>query len=83
MTTKEFMAHGYTHISNTGGIEIMFNRSQDAVYYRFVYGQDEEPEILEAEIQYDDEGDPYFMHGEVKYELNLFMRADRNRYPNY
>jgi hypothetical protein len=78
MTNKEFMSHGYTHISNTGGIEIMFNKMQDAVYYRFVPDPDEE--IFEAEILYDENDEPYFKHGEVEYHLNTFMRATDNNF---
>lgn len=76
MTPEEFKAHGAKHLTNTGGIEIMFNESQDGVYYRYVYGQDlsKEP-IYEAEIQHDAEGEPYFMnhHQEADY-LSEYLR---------
>lgn len=82
ITNKEFIAHGYHCVSNAGGIEIMFTRGQDGVYYRWVYGQDEPPEIFEAEIQYDQDGEPYFMHqyedSKQVYYLNEFMRATGN-----
>jgi hypothetical protein len=80
MTYNEFKAHASTHISNTGGIEIMIHPSGDGLYYRFVPDRDEE--VFEAEIQYkDDEDDPnntiaYFMHGECEYRLDEFMRHD-------
>jgi hypothetical protein len=40
MTYTEFKPHAFITISNHGGIEIMLNRSNDGVYYRFSYGQD-------------------------------------------
>ena len=76
MTNLDFTPHAFITISNTGGLEIMLNRSNDKVYYRFSYGQDniENEEIFESEIFYgykdDDENEedenveslPYFIH---------------------
>jgi len=62
-------------ICNHGGIEIMFNHSNDGVYYRFNYGQDmEHEEIYEAEIEHE-EGGAYFTHGSTQYDLKEFMRV--------
>ena len=81
MNHKDFKADGVIGISNTGGVEVMINESQDGVYYRFLYGGDEEPEIFEAEIIYEpDEDDPAgdfipgFMHGEIFYPLTKCVR---------
>lgn len=64
MTAQDFTIHARFALTNTGGIEIMINTSQDGVYYRFNYGQADlqGEEIFEAEIQYDQEGHPYFIH---------------------
>ena len=54
MTTKEFTPHAFITLSNSGGIEIMLNRSNDGVYYRFNYGQNLDNEfIYDAEIEYE------------------------------
>lgn len=85
MTHTEFKPHAFIALSNHGGIEIMLNRSNDGVYYRFNYGQDnlDQEEIFEAEIDYfdlDENGniiDPVagFRHnGEDIYFLNEAMR---------
>lgn len=64
MTNAEFKPHAYITESNSGGIEIMLNRSNDGLYYRWNYGQNDlvNTEIFEAEIQYDQEGEAYFIH---------------------
>lgn len=89
MTHTEFTPHAYITLSNSGSIEIMFNRSNDGAYYRFNYGQDnlENEEIFEAEILYsvseheEDDCLPYFEHnyndnGSVSYFLNEAMRIN-------
>jgi len=73
MEKHEFKAQAYLSISNTGGIEIMV--SNETVYYRYSYGNDDE-EILESNLEYDGEDcRPYFKHtdGEV-YWIDEFMR---------
>lgn len=86
MKYKEFTPHAYITLSNMGGIEIMLNRSNDGVYYRFNYGQDnlQAEEIFEAEIttlfgEDDEEGNAGFYHGEdetIFYPLNEAMRIN-------
>jgi hypothetical protein len=86
MNSKEFTAQAYEPISNVGGLEIMLNRSNDGVFYRFNYGQDiENEEIFEAEIEYGQEDDEdnnseeiraFFRHGETKYFLDRFMKTN-------
>lgn len=71
LNPADFKAHGYTHVSNTGGIEVMIDLRNDGVYYRFV--PDSDNEIFEAEIEYNEDGEAFFMHGEVEYMLNEFM----------
>jgi hypothetical protein len=69
-------AEAYKTLTNSGGIEIALNRSQDGVYYWFNNaGVRDEPK--EAEIQYDQEGDPYFMTegGRVEY-LSEYLRTN-------
>ena len=88
MTNKDFTPHAFITVSNTGGIEVMLNRSCDGVFYRFNYGQDlEKEEIFESEIVYlynedhegdNEEGNPGFYHGEsedIFYSLNEAMRC--------
>lgn len=83
MTHTEFKPHAGITLSNHGGIEIMLNRSNDGVYYRFNYGQDlSKEEIFEAPIIHlfgedDEEGNPGFYHSEdesIFYSLNEAMR---------
>ena len=85
MLHSEFTPHAFITLSNLGGIEIMLNRSNDGVYYRFNYGQDnlQEEEIFESQIFYgyneDDESNPYFIHGEdetILYHLSEAMRIN-------
>lgn len=90
MLHNEFKADAYLTLSNTGGIEIMLNRSNDGVYYRFNYGQDnlQDEEIYESEIFYgysdedtvNDATFPYFIHEseneDRKYFLNEFIRTN-------
>jgi hypothetical protein len=77
ITYENFVVHGARHISNTGGIELMVNRSNDGVYFRYNYGQDltKEP-IYEAELVDDQDGEFYFYdnNGEVEY-LNNYLRV--------
>jgi hypothetical protein len=75
ITPAQFQPHGARHYTNTGGAEIMLNRSQDGIYYRLNYGQDLSQEIIyEAEIIQDQEGESYFLnhHQEPEY-LNEFI----------
>jgi hypothetical protein len=81
MKHAEFTPHAHITLSNAGGIEIMLNRSNDGVYYRFNYGQDLTKEkIYEKEILYtapeseDEESQPYFKHRNTKYFLSEAMR---------
>lgn len=78
MTSQQFKPHASITLSNHGGIEIMFNRSCDGVYYRFNYGQDnlDKERIKEAEILYDKDGETYFKAGRTIYYLNQAMRID-------
>ena len=53
MLHSEFTPHATITLCNSGGIEIMLNRSNDGVYYRYNYGNDlEKEEIYESEIFY-------------------------------
>ena len=67
MLHTQFTPHAFITLSNHGGIEIMLNRSNDGVYYRFSYGNDlSKEDIFDAEILYSEEegkeGEPYFIH---------------------
>lgn len=83
MKHKDFVVHAGITLTNTGGIEIMLNRSNDGVYYRFNYGQDniEKEKIYEKEILYtcpndEEESLPYFKHGHTKYFLNEAIKVN-------
>ena len=53
MLHNEFTPHAFITLCNNGCIEIMLNRSNDGVYYRFNYGQNLESEyIYDAEIEH-------------------------------
>lgn len=76
MTQQEFKPHAFITLSNMGGIEIMLNRSNDGVYYRFNYGQDLSKEkIYESQIFYTEpDGEPFFKRGRASYMLSEAMR---------
>ena len=81
-TGLNFKCHAATHISNTGGIEIMLTKDNEGVYFRILYGQDPDTaEIHEADLMYIDsdqdpeQTEPYFLHGETTWYLNKFMRS--------
>lgn len=81
MKANTFQVHAFITLSNTGGIEIMLNSSEDGVYYRWNYGQPlDDEEIYEAEILFDQDGEAYFIHVGVNdvhtsYYLNQAMRV--------
>lgn len=54
MLHSEFIPNAFITLTNTGGIEIMLNRSGDGLFYRFNYGQSdlENEYIYDAEIDY-------------------------------
>ncbi len=77
MTNKEFTPQAFITLSNSGGLEIMLNRSNDGVYYRFSYGNDlSKEEIFEAEILYseeeDREGEAYFIHNKGRGKIDSY-----------
>jgi hypothetical protein len=76
MTKKEFKTQAIITVSNLGGIEIMLDYRGDSLYYRWSYGSENEQEINEAEIEYDEQSDPFFSIGEVRYYLNEAMRVN-------
>ncbi len=67
---------GYLTLTNSTGIEIRINKSQDGLIYWYNNsGKAEEPNE-EVEILYDQEGDPYFMTTkQVMYYLKEFLRV--------
>ena len=77
MKTK-FTTHAFITLSNCGGIEIMLNDSNDGVFYRFNYGQDnlDKEEIFESEILFSDEeereGEAYFIHNKGKGAIDTY-----------
>ena len=80
-----FEAKGVMCLSNTGGIEIDFDRSNDTVFYRFAYGQEVPDVVTEAQIDYqqnpdldeteNDENGPFacFVVGEGENETIYFL----------
>jgi hypothetical protein len=81
MNNTEFTPHAHIALSNSGGIEIMLNRSNDGVYYRFVNCNVlKEAKIYEKEILYsyplndEEESRPYFKHGHTRYYLDEAMK---------
>lgn len=71
-----FIPHAATHITNTGGIEIMLNESNDGVFYRYSFGGSEPEEINEAEIEYfyEDTDGEVFEEGRPGFETNQNYR---------
>lgn len=89
ITPTTFTPHAYITLSNCGGIELMLNRSNDGVFYRYNYGQDlNTTEIFEAEIVYindennEDVSEAGFYHGEdesIFYSLNEAMKIPQSQ----
>lgn len=55
MSYEEFTPQAGTHITNTGGIEVMLSEDGAGIFYRYTSGGDEPGEIKEAEVQYFDQ----------------------------
>lgn len=83
-----FKPAGGKQLTNFGGIELMFDQSGEAVYYRYNYGEEniDQKEIYTAEIEqeWNDSEDEdteftrdYFMDAGTKYYLDEFMRYAR------
>jgi hypothetical protein len=80
MKHSEFKPHAFITLSNFGGIEIMLNRSNDGLFYRFNYGQDnlEDEFIYEAKIDYElnnetgEDGEAGFWHDNTGNEPSVF-----------
>lgn len=89
ITHANFIPHAYITLSNCGGIELMLNRSNDGLFYRYNYGQDlNTTEIFEAEIVYineennEDVSEAGFYHGEdesIFYSLNEAMKIPQSQ----
>lgn len=87
MLQNEFTPHGFITLSNYGGVEIMLNRSNDGVFYRFNYGQDniQKEHIYEAEIEYTEDGEAFINHQHLgdkqpngtRYYLSEAMRISK------
>ena len=79
---KWFEPQAYKTLSNSHGMEIMINNSGEEVSYRY---SNEEPnaEVYTSEIQYDQEGDAYFMeymgdrHSRVARYLSDFLKIQK------
>jgi hypothetical protein len=88
---KDWKPDGALTLNNWGGVEIKLIDNNEAVEYRYNFGNENEWNIpIEAEIEYgidedddskDEEGNPifkpYFLIGDDKYFLDQFMRIDR------
>ena len=71
---KQYKPDGYLDLTNSTGIEIRLNKSNDGLSYWYNNaGHVGEPK--DAGILYDDEGNPYFMAGEIQYHLNEFLKV--------
>jgi len=67
---------GYLTLTNSTGIEIRLNRSNDGLIYWYNNAGKADAPSEETEIIYDQEGDPYFMTDkQVVYYLNQFMKV--------
>jgi hypothetical protein len=79
---KWFEPQAYKTLSNSHGMEIMINNSGEEVSYRY---SNEEPnaEVYTVEIQFDQDGDPYFMeymgdrHSRVARYLSDFLKIQK------
>lgn len=76
-----FKSHAYKSISNFHGMEIMLNDTGEAVSYRYT---DDLPGdlITTTEIQYDQDGDPYFReyhldNSSTIHYLNGFLKISK------
>ena len=80
MQDTEFVPQAGHQLTNFGGIEIMFNKSNDGVFYRYNYDQTPQDTPIEAEIEYfetDQDGSP-FDHLEAG-ELRAGFETSNNR----
>lgn len=72
---KWFEPQAYKTLSNSHGMEIMINDSGEEVSYRY---SNEEPnaEVSTAEIQYDQDGDPFFIEYELDDSAIIYYLSD-------
>jgi hypothetical protein len=76
-----FKPHAYKTLSNSHGMEIMINDTTEEVSYRYI---DDLPGdlVTTSEIQYDQEGDPYFReyhldNSSTVHYLNEFLKISK------
>jgi len=67
-----FEPTAFLTLTNSGGIELMLNETGETAFYRFTSG---DTTVEEAEIQHDQEGDPYFLIGERAHYLSEFLKS--------
>lgn len=74
-TINWFQPQAYKTISNSHGMEIMINDTAEEVYYRYT----NDNTAYNSFINYDQDGDPYFMdmHSKVVYYLNEFLKISK------
>lgn len=63
---------GYKTMSNSHGIEVMFDSTESMVLYKYT----NDAQVFESEIQFDQDGDPYFREEENNtiHYLNEFLK---------
>lgn len=77
---EEFVVHGTYTLGNSAGLEVMLNRSCDAVRVRF-NGEEDDGEWIEIEYDYNDDDDnneeslPFFRWGKLEIPFNEVMRV--------
>lgn len=80
MQNTDFKTHGYKTLSNSYGLEIMINETNEEVFYRYS-NEGSDAEVYASLISYDQEGDPYFYeyrrpHESSVHYLNEFIKVN-------
>lgn len=72
-TIQWFDPQAYKTLSNSHGMEIMVDETCEKVHYRYT----NDKEVYTEQIQFDQDGDPYFMiNFDTVHYLNEFIKIE-------
>lgn len=72
-TIQWFDPQAYKTLSNSHGMEIMVDETCEEVHYRYT----NDKEVYTEQIQFDQDGDPYFMiNFDTVHYLNEFIKIE-------
>jgi hypothetical protein len=69
----EFKSHAFKVLSNSHAMEIMINETFEEVSYRY---SDDPSEVSTTSINYDQDGDPFFLEYRGPYDPNVHYLSD-------